>query len=435
MTILEELASEAYIYGYPLVYDLYEVQQILAKGMGSVPPASFNTFAHASGLAGPADKFVSVNNDTVYSMAQIDVSGGPVELHVPDTGDRYYVLQFIDAWTNNFAYIGKRATGTGEGSYLLIPPGSTAQAPAGTTAIRLPTDVVTIVGRWACAGEADLPAIAALQQDLWVSETSKGTGLPEPQTVPDDLAFYEKMRIYLQAFPPAVRDRQYQEKFRPLGLLDEVSPYVTPAPELSAALRAGIAAGKAKIEYATGHGGDEVNGWRLPYHVFDYNADFFEIGALDDPQWIIQDRSTAYLIRAAAARAGLWGNHAYEAAYPMISKDADGNQLNGAHTYTLTFTQTPPVDAFWSITMYDTPDYYLVANPIDRYSIGDRTPGLVYGADGSLTITMSHDQPDEPANWLPAPAGDFRPVMRMYQPQAPVFDGTYVIPPVQRLGD
>jgi hypothetical protein len=138
-----------------------------------------------------------------------------------------------------------------------------------------------------------------------------------------------------------------------------------------------------------------------------------------------------------AARAGLWGNHGYEAAYPMIHLDADGKQLNGASAYTLTFQQPPPVDAFWSLTMYDTPDYYLVANPINRYSIGDRTPGLNYSPDGALTIVMQHERPDDPgeaANWLPTPAGDFRPILRLYQPGKEILDGTYELPPVVRSG-
>jgi hypothetical protein len=129
----------------------------------------------------------------------------------------------------------------------------------------------------------------------------------------------------------------------------------------------------------------------------------------------------------------MWGNHGYEAAYSQVYVDADGDELTGARNYTLTFTQTPPVDAFWSITMYDLPEFYLVDNPIDRYSIGDRTQGLVYAEDGSLTITLSAAEPTDPtarANWLPTPAAGFRPLLRMYSPRPEVFDGTYEIPPI-----
>jgi len=147
------------------------------------------------------------------------------------------------------------------------------------------------------------------------------------------------------------------------------------------------------------------------------------------------DRTASYTARAVAARVGLWGNHAYEAAYPMVDVDSDGERLTGARSYTLRFDELPPVDAFWSLTMYDTPDYFLVDNPIDRYSVGDRTPGLRYGPDGSLTIAIQHEQPTneaEPANWLPAPEGEFRPVLRLYQPEPAVLDGSYQIPPIRR---
>jgi len=133
-----------------------------------------------------------------------------------------------------------------------------------------------------------------------------------------------------------------------------------------------------------------------------------------------------------AARGGLWGNHGYEAAYPMTYTDADGDRLDGRNRYALRFDQDPPVDAFWSITMYDLPGFYLVANPINRYSIGDRAPGLRHDPDGSLTIVIQHDQPADTSNWLPAPAAPFRPLLRLYQPQAAILDGTYQIPAITK---
>ena len=154
----------------------------------------------------------------------------------------------------------------------------------------------------------------------------------------------------------------------------------------------------------------------------------------------MEDRRTAqerYLERALAARGGLWGNHGYEAAYAMVYDDGDGNALDGSRRYELRFATTPPCDAFWSVTMYATPDFYLVANPIDRYSIGDRTEGLRTDDDGSLTITMQHDEPAESerrANWLPTPSGAFRPLLRMYEPRDAVFDGSYELPPITRIG-
>jgi hypothetical protein len=270
-----------------------------------------------------------------------------------------------------------------------------------------------------------------------LSPTGPGDGLPEPDPgVADDLGFFEQLRVSMRAFPPPERDRAVQQRFEPLGLLSADSPYVRPEAALADALRQGLAAGRDTIERALGSGlAPRQNGWDLTYHVFDYNLDSFEVGALDDPRWKLPDGPLRYLQRAGAARGGLWGNHGYEAAYAMVNVDADGAALSGDHRYELRFSTTPPCRAFWSVTMYDTPDYYLVPNPIDRYSIGDRTPGLHRAADGSLTLVLQHDPPataEERANWLPTPAGPFRPILRMYEPDAAVFDGRYVLPPFVR---
>jgi hypothetical protein len=438
-TDLAALAAEAFIYGFPLVFDLHEVARIVDEGLGSVPPSPLNVFAHAGTLAGPADRFVSINNDTVYSIANVDTTGGPLRLEVPDTAGRYYVLQFVDAWTNNFAYVGHRATGTGAGTFLLVPPDWDGEAPAGVTPIRFPTAIATIVGRWAVEGETDLPAVDELQRAMTLTPEGPGAGLPRPSAaVGEDLRFFEQLRVWMQAFPPAERDRAVQRRFEPLGLLEAQTPYADPDPELADALRDGLAAGRSQLEDAIRHGGSPIqNGWSLTYHVFDHNLDFFEVGALDDERWKLADDPGRHLLRAAAARAGLWGNHGYEAAYAMVYADGDGEPLDGSRRYELRFPEPPPCRAFWSVTMYDAEDFFLVANPIDRYSIGDRTPGVRTADDGSLTLVLQHDEPSEPerrANWLPTPAGRFRPILRMYEPGDAVFDGRFELPPVTRTG-
>ena len=172
-------------------------------------------------------------------------------------------------------------------------------------------------------------------------------------------------------------------------------------------------------------------------HYFDYNFDRCGPGTIDTPEWKIADRTTAYVTRAVAARAGLWGNHGYEADYEIIWTDEHGDRLDGARTYEVTFAPAPPADAFWSLTMYDVPDFYLVANPIDRYSIGDRTPGLLVGDDGSVTVYLQATSPgpEHESNWLPTPAnGAFRPILRMYQPGATIRDGSYTLPQIRRVG-
>ena len=157
----------------------------------------------------------------------------------------------------------------------------------------------------------------------------------------------------------AGRDLEFQRQFASLGLLDADCPYRDPDAELAAVLRDGLALGKQNLEDALTHGDSpEVNGWKLTYHVFDYNLDFFEVGAIDDPAWKLENPKVRYVERALAARAGLWGNHGYEAAYAMTWDDGSGRTLDGNQSYRLRFETTPPVGAFWSVTMYDLPDFY-----------------------------------------------------------------------------
>lgn len=436
-----DLTAQAYLYGFPLVFNLDSIERFVRDGVGTNPATPFNSFSHARALADAAATFVSVNNDTVYSVAPIDLSVGPVTLHVPAVGDRYYVMQFIDAWTDNFAYVGQRATGNLAGDFLLVPPGWQGNAPEDTTVIRFPTTVGVIAGRWACAGEADLPAVHALQDATTLTQLDRAaqpSGLPAPDpTVAPDLMFLEKLRVGSQAFPPAKRDLALEESFAPIGLTTPGgSPYLTLDSDRASVLRTGLGEGQEELSKAmTSGAGVEQNGWQVMLHTFDYNVDFFEVGALDDERFKIADPTRRILARAVAAKAGLWGNNAYEAAYAFAYVDGAGERLNGANTYTLRFDPTPPVNAFWSVTMYSTPDYYLYPNPIDRYSIGDRTPGLVYDDNGAITITISHTEPTDAtarANWLPAPSADFRPGMRMYAPKAAVLDQTYILPPITR---
>ncbi|MEF3403564.1 DUF1254 domain-containing protein [Agromyces sp. CCNWLW203] len=439
---LVKLAAEAYVYGFPIVFDLEQVHRYTTTGIGANPAAPFNTFSHARSLTTAEDTFVSINNDTVYSMAQIDLSIGPVRLSVPDTGGRYFVLQFVDAWTNNFAYVGKRATGTAARDFVLLPPDWERDGVdfGGATAIRFPTRIASIVGRWACDGTDDLPAVHALQDATTLTPLHQTlappVGLPETGSGSSAaLDFFEKYRAYSQAFPPAERDAALQASFAPLGLTGSES-VASLDEETRAVLEAGFAEGAALLEKILRSGSSPVvNGWTLTFHAFDYNLDFFEVGAIDDPAWKISDPKLRIAERAAAALGGLWGNHAYEAAYVMSYVDAAGAPLDGANSYTLRLSPPPPVGAFWSVTMYDVPEFYLVANEIDRYSIGDRTPGIVRDADGGVTITMSAERPADPtaaANWLPAPGGAFRPLLRMYMPDQSVIDGTYVLPAIER---
>lgn len=439
MTDLDALAAEAYLYGFPLVFDLEQVVRYTSTGVGSNPRAPFNAFSHARTLATAADTFVSINNDTVYSMASLDLGVGPVRLSVP-ASDRYHVLQFVDAWTDNFAYVGTRGTGNDAGEFLIVPPGWDGDA-EGSNVIHSPTRVASIVGRWSCSGVEDLPAVHALQDATTLTPLDPGaaaTGIPAVEAQGDEvLDFWEKYRVWSQAFPPAPRDEALQASFAALGLTGD-APVGKLSDEQRAALRAGFQGGAGVIATAMAGAatGAEPGAWSATLHVFDYNLDFFEVGAMDDPAWKIADPKVRIVERAVAAKAGLWGNHGYEAAYVMTFLDGDGQPLTGEHEYELQLSPPPPVGAFWSVTMYALPEFYLVANEIDRYSVGDRTPGIITDADGGLTIRISRTRPSDPdaaANWLPAPEGAFRPILRMYMPGEAVLNGTYSPTPITRL--
>ena len=440
MTVDVQDVVELFLYGYPFVYCTDEIVKLAGPEStlmaGGVP---INSFGCARHLLGPETKFVSPNNDTLYVVAPLDVSGGPLLLHTPDTGDRYYVLQFVDAWSNNVAYVGRRATGTASADWLLAPAGYAGEVPDGATLIEIPTDVAVIVGRVQVDGEDDLPAVHALQDQftLTASDPNAATlGIPAGDAkVSGELAFWDRFRVYLRRFPPPDADRDFIDLAASIGLTDEQSPFVDPDPALAAVLAEGTAKAKSLLESLVSGGAGEPGAWTSALHMFDYNLDRCGPGTIDSPDWKIPDRKKAYVTRAVAARAGLWGNHGYEADYEIVHQDEHGDLLTGGHRYEVTFNPPPPALAFWSLTMYDTPDYYLVDNPIDRYSIGDRTPGLHYADDGSVTIYLQVDQPDgdKAANWLPTPSGTFRPILRVYEPAASILNGTYALPKIRRV--
>jgi hypothetical protein len=360
------------------------------------------------------------------------VGNGPLIVSVPDTSDRYYGLQFIDAWTNNFAYVGRRPTGTKAGKFLLTPSGYDGPLPDGMQVIEAPSRVFVILGRLQVDGEADLPAAHALQDQFSLTPLDPSgdavAGIPAPNVgVADDLMFWEKFRLAMAAFPPPSADNEFVELSAEFGLTDADSPFVNPDSDLHDVLIEGEKQAKTLLEELSTRLIKMVDGWATAMHAFDYNLDRCGPGTINAPEWKIADRKIAYVTRAVAARMGLWGNHGYEADYEILWQDGDGEFLDGSHTYELILSPPPPVGAFWSLTMYDKSDYYLVANPIDRYSIGDRTPGLQYGEDGSVIIYMQHESPGpgKQSNWLPTPPGAFRPVLRAYQPGAAILDGTY----------
>ena len=304
---LTELATRTYLYGYPLVYDLAETRKVFDGSTPLVSSTGPNRFAPARELLGPEAKFVSPNNDTLYLIAACDVSAEPLVLHVPDAGDRYYVLQFVDAWSNNFAYVGRRATGTAEGHYLLTAPGYRGPVPDGATVIEAPSTVFTVVGRIQVNGDADLPAVHALQdafslQPLGavIDGPAPGPALGLPVADPAaraDLAWWEQLRVSLAAFPPPPADTEFVAAAGKLGLTESTSPYVDPDPVLAAALVEGRRQADELMETLSRTTIKIVDGWASAMHAFDYNLDRLGLGTIDTPDWKIADRTTAYVTR------------------------------------------------------------------------------------------------------------------------------------------
>ncbi|MGW9115380.1 DUF1254 domain-containing protein [Streptomyces sp. NPDC055663] len=458
---LVALAAEAYIYGYPLVRDLSVVEGAMYTGFGPLPPTPFNHFAHADRPV-PADTpFVSVGDDTVRSVAHLDLTGGPVLLHVPGPDGAYRVLQFVDVWTNNFAYVGRRATAVRAGDWLVVPPGWAGREPDGVLGvIDAPTSVVTVIGRSVCDADGDgdgLERVRAFQEQLTVTYTEPGThrtGLPAPDPdVPEALRFFEQLRVWMADFPPAAPDQAYQDRFQPLGLLEEgPSPYVRADAALVRALTEGSARGRARVEEASRADAVPV-GWVMEPHLFDYNLDHYGVGTIDSPQWRIADREESYLTRAVAARSALWGVHGYEAVHAHTLCDAGGERLNGARSYVLRFAGRPPAGAGWSLAVYDMAGRRVDGDGVDGRGmdghgldghgtagrrIGESPAGRgpAYAEDGSLTVRVQRERPGDPvaaANWLPVPDGDFRAVLGLCAPEAGILDGTYEFPAVERV--
>ncbi len=387
-----------------------------------------NQLVSIAALANPTVRTVVLPNvDTTYTVGRLQLSGGPRVLDVPDTAGRYYVIQLLDAYSNTFAYVGRRTTGTKPGSYAVVPPGWKGALPAGVKRIQSPTNLVWVLGRTLVQDAADMPAVAALMRgyrftalDAWTQSRPQNPlvlpGFPPlaPVKLPTGNAFFAKLADVLASDPPPKRDACALRALARAG----IGPGKAPA---SAGLSAAVRAGKrivAKAEQrANRYGAKRNNGWLLPGPY---------IGAY----------GRNYLGRAVIATAALGANTRPETVYPLAVDDVDGRKLTGRRAYRIRFArgQLPPANAFWSLTLYGK-DRYLVDNPIDRYAIGDRTKGVRRGKDGSLTIYVQHRRPSgaAAANWLPAPAGEFRLALRIYEPRRGVLTGRWKPPPVRRL--
>ena len=409
---LRHVAREAWLYAVPLIEVANVRRRILAKR-----PA--NLFAHNRNLTNVATQTVtSPNNDTMYSHAMLDLRAGPVELTLPATGERYFSVQLVDMYTNNIAVLGSRTTGGRGGTFLIAGP--TGPAPA--EAIRAPSNWVFALARTLVDGPGDVAAVRAVQDGLAIRGSAGPVpALPVPSRDAPWRDYFAGAGGLIVESPPPVTDDALFDRIAPVGL----SRTGFRAPAFTAAAIGEVEAGLAEARaVATGSrlGKTVVGGWAYP-------------------SWDLGRFEQDYEFRAQTAVSGLFALPLEEALYTRSTGDAaDG--LFHEDRYHLHFAADalPPVDGFWSMTLYEaTPDgqFFFTPNPIDRYSIGDRTKGLARGADGSLDIWISREDPgpSRRSNWLPAPAAKpFALSMRAFMPGPGLLNGTYRFPPLRRFG-
>jgi hypothetical protein len=428
----QAIAEEAWLYAYaPLQgYQTFWNQTQNQAFPGYV--GGLNRFRHYSRSATPADTdIVTPNNDTPYSWAWLDLRAEPIVLQLPAVpAPRYYVNQWFDLHTHNFAYTGVRATGRNAGTYLFAGPRWQGTVPEGITQVfRAETDFVGTLTRTQLTGPDDIPALQALQAQYALLPLSRFSGSQPPPPAPavnwpawdpqqaEGIGFIGFLNALLPFMPTVASEQAMLARFARIGI-GPGRPF-DPShldPASRSAIEAGVAAAAANL--------------RSKALAQSSSKGFFGTREELGPEYLTN--------RSMGAMLGIYGNSSAEALYASQQTGPDGTVLDGRRRWLLRFPpgQLPPVSEFWSITMYTLPQRLLVANPIDRYSIGDRTPGLTLAADGSLEIYLQHDNPgpDKVANWLPAPAGPFFFVARLYGPAAAALSGKWQLPALQERG-
>ncbi|MDF2190394.1 DUF1254 domain-containing protein [Paraflavitalea sp. CAU 1676] len=429
------IAKEAYLYGLPIVLMDITRRQMNNPQTGTLY-AEPNHFRHNSEF--PDASFRNVvrpNADTYYSIAFLDLSKGPLTLSVPDTKGRYYMLPMMDAYTNVFAAPGTRTTGNQAHTFLVAGPQYAGATPAGTQLIQAPTDMVWIIGRTQVNSKQDGDRIVIPLQKQFILAPSglpgqKNTGpviagdTSFPKGDPNAIVaampvetFFQYVNALLYKYPPPAADSAVLRRFAHInvgpGKKFELHHIPSGEQEAVSALPKEIAdAFDQSLNDKTGL----VSGWNIGHKV-------------------IGTYGTDYLSRAAVAHFGLGANLREDAIYPSAGFDATGQPLDGANRYVLHFEKgkTPPANAFWSLTMYD-PAGYFVGNPINRYTLGDRSK-LTVNADGSTDIYLQKDNPgkEKESNWLPAPPGPFNILMRVYWPKEDMLNRTWTPPGIQKL--
>lgn len=432
------IAEETYIWGYPLVtMDLTRKVQTNVEAASGIGRAPLNQFAHAATF--PPATFHDVVRpqfDALYSVAWLDLGAGPLVLTLPKT-DRYHVFQIMDAWSEVFGAPGTRMTAGIGGDFLIVGPTWQGEVPKDMTLLRSPTDHVWIIGRIQTNGPSDYDFVHKLQAQIGLVPLSQwGKQYLPPKAIVDakvDMktppmiavnrmngeAFFAALMEALKKDPALIHDQAIVARMMRIGLKPGKSlDFKTLSAPVQQALNDATTAGLAAIQRRIA----------LLERTMARNGWYVQTGA-------IGSYGSDYSLRAATALLGLGANRPEDAVYPFTRRDAEGQALSGANRYVLHFPkgQTPPVDGFWSVTLYDEHGFP-VENSIKRYAIGDRDK-LTFNKDGSLTLYIQHQSPgaEKESNWLPAPDSIFTLTMRCYSPRPAITSGEWVPPAVQRV--
>lgn len=425
----QTIAEEAFVYGFPMIMNYGVMYAYAVDTKSGQYKAPFNQIHNEASVFTPQDTAViTPNSDTPYSMLWMDLRAEPVVLCVPKVEKRrYYTVQLIDLYTYNYGYIGSRATGNGASCYMVAGPDWKGQTPKGIMKVfRCETQFSAAAYRTQLFGPGDLDNVKKVQAGYKVQTLSQFLKQPAPPPAPQiefpkiDKAVakanpFAYLNFVLQFCPPVPQESALRAEFASIGVdAGKAFDVAKLSPNQKAALVEGIKSGMESIEKKSVTLGTDVNGWRTGLNSGDrgfYNGD--------------------WLRRAGVALAGIYANDAAEALYPTTHTDSTGTKLNGSTSrYTITFPagQLPPVNAFWSVTVYDGKTQLLVANPINRYLINSpMLPGLKKNDDGSLTLYVQKDSPgtDKESNWLPAPNDAFYMVMRLYWPKQAALGGEW----------
>ena len=417
----KSIAEEGFIYGLPIVMNyavMYEYCVDKNSGQYKAPFNQINNEARVFTYKDTA--IITPNSDTPYSLLWLDLRAEPFVLSVPAVEKpRYYSVMLCDGNTFNYGYIGSRATGNDAGDYLVVGPDWKGETPAGIKKVfRSTTQFSLVAYRTQLINADDMPNVVKIQAGYKGQPLSTYLKQQAPPAAPEinfpkidkelvKTGFFEYLDFALQFAPAGPEEKEIRAKLARLGIgAEKHFAFKDLSPEQQEQFALGMKDGEAKIEQYIANGVKNVNGWKIGSFFGD--RDFF------NGNW---------LKRAAAAKGGIYGNDAVEAMYPLTKTLADGAVLDGSKSnYTLTFAadQFPPVNAFWSVTMYDGRTQLLIENPINRYLINSpMLPGMKKNGDGSLTLYIQKDSPraDKDSNWLPAPNGPIYLVMRLYWPK------------------